>query len=63
MRIPLDRLQPRGVIEFRFPARPLWDSDCHVFVVEADELYGEPVETDEMRPIWVDLDAIPFDTM
>ncbi len=61
MRIPLERLQARGVIEFRFPARPKWDSDCHIFVVDHDESFGEPIETDEMRPVWVSLDAIPFE--
>lgn len=34
---------------------------CHVFL--ASEYHGEPEETDEAVPLWVPLDAIPFERM
>ena len=35
----------------------------HGFVFSAADCDGEPQETDEARPFWVPLDAIPFDRM
>jgi len=35
----------------------------HVHVFRADGFAGALVETDEARPFWVDLDAIPYDEM
>lgn len=34
---------------------------CHVF--RADACEGEPTETDEAKPLWTPLDAIPFHRM
>jgi 8-oxo-dGTP diphosphatase len=34
---------------------------CHVF--RADACIGEPIETDEAKPLWTPLDAIPFERM
>ncbi len=34
---------------------------CHIFITR--KWQGEPVETDEMRPEWHPLSAIPFDKM
>jgi 8-oxo-dGTP diphosphatase len=34
---------------------------CHVF--RADACIGEPSETDEAKPLWTALDAIPFQRM
>jgi len=34
-----------------------------VYVYRASGLEGTPVETDEATPLWVELDAIPFDEM
>jgi 8-oxo-dGTP diphosphatase len=34
---------------------------CHVF--RADACLGEPIETDEAKPLWTPLDAIPFARM
>jgi 8-oxo-dGTP diphosphatase len=35
----------------------------HVFVFAASGCRGEPEETDEATPVWVDLDAIPYTEM
>lgn len=54
-------LEYRGMITFRFPARPDWDQECHVFVTS--DINGEPIETDEMRPAWFAQDCLPFTEM
>lgn len=35
----------------------------HAHVFKASDLVGEPTETDEAVPLWVPLDAIPYDEM
>jgi 8-oxo-dGTP diphosphatase len=35
----------------------------HCVVFSADDLNGEPCETDEAVPLWTPLDAIPYDEM
>ena len=35
----------------------------YVHVFTADAFEGEPQETEEMRPVWVDLDKIPWEQM
>lgn len=35
----------------------------HVHVYKCDDYEGSPTETDEASPIWVPLDAIPYDEM
>ncbi len=54
-------LQARGVIAFRFPHRPSWNQIVHLFV--ATEWSGEAGESEEMRPAWYALDALPFAEM
>ena len=50
-----------GELTFLFPSAPEWDKVVHVFLI--DEWEGEPIETDEMRPIWFDFQSIPFEKM
>eukprot|EP01116_Phalansterium_solitarium_P004218 TRINITY_DN1514_c0_g1_i1.p2 TRINITY_DN1514_c0_g1~~TRINITY_DN1514_c0_g1_i1.p2 ORF type:complete len:108 (-),score=3.29 TRINITY_DN1514_c0_g1_i1:76-399(-) len=54
-------LENRGFLEFRFPDKPEWDQRCSVFV--GREWLGELTETEEMRPVWWDVESIPFDFM
>lgn len=35
----------------------------HVWVFRADDCDGTPAETEEARPFWAQLDAIPYDSM
>lgn len=51
-----------GVIEFDeiFRGEHAWMT-VHVFLITG--FNGEPEETDEMRPEWFSLDAIPYDKM
>jgi 8-oxo-dGTP diphosphatase len=48
-------------LEFFFPAKPEWNQVVYAFL--ARRWRGEPRETDEMQPIWVDTKAIPYDRM
>ena len=49
----------RGVHRFQF----VDGYSTYVHVYRAPDLVGTPVETDEAVPMWVDLDAIPYDEM
>ena len=35
----------------------------HVYVFTATEWTGEPIETEEMAPMWFSIDAIPYTDM
>jgi 8-oxo-dGTP diphosphatase len=35
----------------------------HVHVFKASDLSGEPIETEEARPLWTPLDGIPYEEM
>jgi 8-oxo-dGTP diphosphatase len=48
-------------LTFLFPAQPSWDMDVDVFT--ATQWTGEPAETDEIRPQWFPVSALPFDRM
>lgn len=50
--IALEDLQKIGEINFRNPADPDWGMYVHIFV--ATKWSGEPTESDEMRPEWLD---------
>lgn len=59
------RIEPRdmekmGFIEFEFA---LSGDVLHVHIFKTRAFAGEPTESDEMRPQWYAVDAIPFDSM
>lgn len=53
--------QLNNVGELHFFDLPDVEHYCHVYVV--DDWAGEPVETEEMRPQWFDVTAIPYAQM
>ncbi len=59
--VPFDGLHQVGYITFTFPARPEWDFGVHLFLV--DRWQGQPTESDEMRPTWFPVSAIPYERM
>jgi len=59
--VRVDGLEPVARLTFFFPAHPDWDQVVHVFL--AQTWAGEPRESDEMRPAWYAVNAIPFQTM
>lgn len=50
----------RGILEFEFPNNP---EVLQVRVYMISHFTGEATESEEMRPQWFAVDAIPFDTM
>lgn len=54
-------LQAMGAITFRFPHRRAWEQVVYVFLLT--HWIGEPSESDEMRPVWFPIDALPFEQM
>jgi 8-oxo-dGTP diphosphatase len=57
----VENLEQVAHLEFIFPEKPAWDQVVHVFVVKLWS--GDAAETDEMRPGWVAIDNIPYDSM
>lgn len=50
-----------ATLTFLFPAHPSWDMDVEIFT--AADWTGEPAESDEIRPQWFPVTALPFDQM
>ena len=59
--VEVKRLEKIGIHEFEFAHDRGNILEVHVFHVT--NYTGEPVETEEMKPEWFPLDAIPFKTM
>ena len=54
------KMEEVGILDFEIKNPELF-LEVHVFRV--DDFKGEPVETEEMKPQWFDIDEVPFDTM
>lgn len=54
-------LQRMGLLTFLFPTRPAWSQKVHVFLVT--QWGGEPLESEEMRPVWFATHNIPYGHM
>lgn len=59
--VELTKMEAVGVHEFEFDHDRGNILEVHVF--RGDAWQGEPVETEEMRPQWYPVDAIPYDLM
>ena len=59
--IEITAMELAGIHEFRFTAWPDEVLEAHVF--RAIDYVREPIETEEMRPEWFPIEAIPYDTM
>ncbi|XP_067912020.1 oxidized purine nucleoside triphosphate hydrolase [Heterodontus francisci] len=58
--LTVQSLEKIGQIKFEFVGE-MELLDVHIF--RTDSYQGEPVESEEMRPQWFDLDKLPFDEM
>lgn len=56
-----DALDHRGDLYYFFPDRPAWSQRSTVFVVTS--WLGEPSPSDELDPVWFDVEALPLDEM
>jgi 8-oxo-dGTP diphosphatase len=59
--VAAESLREAAHITFLFPTRPAWDMTVEVFI--GDTWSGEPAETEEIRPEWFPVAALPFDRM
>ena len=59
--VAADSLAEAAHITFLFPTRPAWDMTVAVFIARVWS--GEPAETDEIRPQWFPVAALPLDRM
>jgi len=58
--IEANLLEQMGLIDFEFAGNP---EILEVHVFRCATFSGEPHESEEMKPQWFSVDAIPFDTM
>ncbi|MDD2807092.1 MAG: 8-oxo-dGTP diphosphatase [Patescibacteria group bacterium] len=58
--IEIKTMYQLGINEFEFRGQP---GILAVHVYKAVDFFGEPTETEEMRPQWFDLSAVPFAKM
>lgn len=61
IRVAAGSLTQVAHVTFLFPAHPSWDMDVEIFT--AADWVGEPSESDEIRPHWFPVTALPFDHM
>lgn len=54
-------LRDAGILTFTFKDNSDWDNSCQVFTAEA--WTGDPSESEEMRPMWYSVGALPFESM
>lgn len=58
--IEMNKLDKVGIIDFEFKGNPEL-LEVHIF--KGREFSGQPVESEEMKPQWFDIDKIPFNEM
>ena len=61
VRASVEALSKIGELIFEFPAKQEWTQLVHVFLVK--DWVGEPQESEEMKPEWVDVENLPFKRM
>jgi 8-oxo-dGTP pyrophosphatase MutT (NUDIX family) len=60
--VDVSKLMKVGEIDFYFPeSKKQYNQTAHIYIIE--ECIGVPIETEEMKPEWFDLDKIPYDKM
>lgn len=58
--IVVDGMRKVGVVDFEFKSDP---EILHVHIFLAKKFFGEPRESEEMRPAWFDVEQIPYEGM
>lgn len=59
--VAIEEMEKVGIHEFEFEKNRGDILEVHVFRI--DTWNGEPIETEEMKPQWFTIDAIPYDEM
>lgn len=55
------KMKRAGRVRFIYPTASKWQMDVVIFLVE--EWSGEIIETDAMKPVWFDQNALPHENM
>ena len=58
--IDVSEAEKVGILEFEFQGNPE-TLETHIF--RAEKFVGEPMESEEMKPQWFDVDKIPYKNM
>ena len=58
--IKVDSLDKIGIINFEFKGNP---EILEVHIFKSNSFWGEPIESEEMKPQWFHIDEIPFEEM
>jgi 8-oxo-dGTP pyrophosphatase MutT (NUDIX family) len=58
--LTVGKLDKVGIVDFDFDDRSL-SVQVHVFTT--DDYHGEPIESEEMKPHWFDMQTLPLDKM
>ncbi|OIO47657.1 MAG: hypothetical protein AUJ33_01185 [Parcubacteria group bacterium CG1_02_40_25] len=58
--VELKDLRKVGIIDFEFKDNP---EILQVHLFRSNDFFGEPIESEEMKPQWFHVDEIPFDDM
>ena len=61
IRVAEDALTEAAQLTFLFPERPSWDMDVAIFT--SADFSGEATESEEIRPQWFPVTALPLDRM
>jgi len=61
VRIKESDLKHHATLVFNFDSKPEWNQKCYVFLVNSWE--GNPAESEEMKPEWFPIGALPFEQM
>ena len=61
LQVPHEHLNPAAILAFRFPYKPGWSQEVHVFTTNYNG--QEPVESDEIVPQWFPYEKIPYNSM
>ena len=61
VRTSIKNIEKIAKLDFVFPNKKDWNQTVHVFV--AHDWEGEPIETNEMKPVWFHFDKLPFERM
>lgn len=59
--ITKDKLIKAWLLHFSRLHKPEWNQDVHVFI--GQEYSWQPLESEEMKPQWRDISAIPYESM
>jgi len=61
VRVAEEDLDYVACLDFVFPYKPSWGQRVHAYL--AYRWQGEPSESDEMAPVWVAVEDIPYEQM